>query len=78
MPSSRSYKDKLVGVVPGAYALMCSFNDLFEDVIESDNEVNELAEGFAAVKLSKDIKSRIRNAWKNALIVKVFGCTTAL
>ncbi|KAK9991767.1 hypothetical protein SO802_026752 [Lithocarpus litseifolius] len=75
MPSSRSYKDKLMGVVSGAYAQMCSFNDSFEDVTESDNEVNELAEGFAAVKLSKDIKSRIHSAWTNALIVKVFGCT---
>nr|POE91038.1 hypothetical protein CFP56_45715 [Quercus suber] len=75
MPSSRSYKDKLMGVVLGAYAQMCSFNDPFEDVTESNNEVNELAEGFATVKLSKDIKSRIRSAWTNALIVKFFGCT---
>ena len=51
MPSSRSYKDKLMGVVPGAYAQMCSFNDPLDDVTKSDNEVNELAKGFVKVQI---------------------------
>lgn len=40
---------------------------------ESKNEINEVNEGFVAMKLSKETKSRIRGAWSNALIVKVFG-----
>ncbi|XP_030941485.1 uncharacterized protein LOC115966379 [Quercus lobata] len=41
--------------------------------IDSDEEIEELREGFAAVKLSKDVKHRIRAAWASSFIVKVYG-----
>ena len=43
------------------------------EAIDSDEEVEELREGFAAVKLSKDVKRRIRAVWASSLIVKVYG-----
>ena len=41
--------------------------------IESDEELEEIREGFAAVKLSKEVKHRIRAVWASSLIVKVYG-----
>ncbi|XP_050241157.1 uncharacterized protein LOC126690066 [Quercus robur] len=41
--------------------------------IDSDEEVEERRKGFAAVKLSKDVKHRIRAVWASSLIVKVYG-----
>ena len=41
--------------------------------MESDSEVENLKEGFAAVKISKEFKNRIRAPWSDTLIVKVFG-----
>ena len=41
--------------------------------IDFDEEVEELREGFAAVKLSKDVKHRIKAVWASSLIVKVYG-----
>lgn len=69
----KPYKDKLVGEVPGAYAQLCVLNNCIYEEAESDNEMEELAKGVAAVKLSKDTKVRIRNQWRNTLIVKVVG-----
>ena len=71
----KSYKDKLVGEVPSAYAQLCVLNNCIDEEAESDNKMEELAKGVAVVKLSKDTKVRIRNQWRNALIVKVFGRT---
>lgn len=39
----------------------------------SDEEVEELREGFASVSLSKETKQCIRAPWSKAIIVKVFG-----
>lgn len=43
--------------------------------MESDTELDDLAEGMVDVKLSKKTKSRIRAPWTKALIVKVYGKT---
>ena len=40
---------------------------------DSDEEVEELCEGLAAVKLSRETKLRIRKPWTNALIIKLYG-----
>ena len=68
-----TFKDKLVGEVPGAYTQAFSFEDSMEDDIESDGEVENLREGLIAVKFSKDLKNEIRCPWTRALIVKVYG-----
>ncbi|XP_050254919.1 uncharacterized protein LOC126700774 [Quercus robur] len=39
----------------------------------SNDEVETLREGFAAVRLSKDFKQQIWNSWARVLIVKVYG-----
>lgn len=41
--------------------------------MDSDEEVEVLREGLAAVRFSKDFKQQIQKAWGRALIVKVFG-----
>lgn len=42
---------------------------------ESDEEVEDLREGFAAMKLSKEVKHCIRATWASSFIVKVYGKT---
>ena len=37
-----SFKDKVVGEIPGAYMQAFNFGDLMEDDAESDDEVNAL------------------------------------
>ena len=70
---SVTFKDRLVGEVPGAYTQAFSFEDFMEADIESDDEVENLREGLVAVKFSKDLKHEIRTPWTRALIVKVYG-----
>lgn len=68
-----SFKDKLVGEVPGAYTQAFNFGDVMEDELESDDEVEALREGLAAMKFTKDFKQQIRSPWSRAIIVKVYG-----
>ena len=42
---------------------------------DSDEEIEEVREGFASISLSKETKNCIRAPWVKALIVKVFGKT---
>lgn len=70
-----SYKDSLVGDIPGAYAQAFRLEDDRVMDEESDTELDEVTEGMAVVKLSKETKSRIRAPWSKALIVKVYGRT---
>ena len=69
----KSFKEKLIGEIPGAYAQAFVFNDQMEDDVESDDEVTGLRKGLAVVKLSKESKLHIRESWSNALIVKLYG-----
>nr|POE77164.1 uncharacterized protein CFP56_64448 [Quercus suber] len=73
--SQVSYKDSLIGDIPGAYAQAFRFDKEEIDDVESDSELEEISEGLAEVKLSKETKARIRAPWTKALIVKVFGRT---
>ena len=70
---NKSFKEKLVGEIPGAYAQAFDFYDQMEDDVDSDKEVSGLREGLAAIKLSKETKRRIRGSWSKALIVKLYG-----
>ena len=72
-PETQTFKDKLLGEIPGAYNQAFSFDEQMDSAIESDDEIEELREGFAAVKLSKEVKHRIRTVWAKSLIVKVYG-----
>ena len=44
-----------------------------DDDAESDDEVTDLREGLAAVKLSRETKLRIRGPWSQSLIIKLYG-----
>ena len=68
-----SYKDTLVGEIPGAYEQAFKFDvgRTFEDDTETDLE--SLIEGMVDVSLFKETLMRIREPWYKALIVKVFG-----
>jgi len=70
-----SFKDKLVGEIPGAYTQAFNFSELMEDDAESDVEVEQLRVGLAVVKFTKEFKQHIRSPWHKALIVKVYGRT---
>lgn len=73
--SKLSFRDKLVGEVPEAYSQSLAFSNHMEAESESDEETEDIREGFAAVSLLKETKQRIRAPWTKALIVKVFGKT---
>ncbi|KAF3948626.1 hypothetical protein CMV_025403 [Castanea mollissima] len=72
---SRSYKEKLLGEMPGAFEQAFSFGLNMDTEAESDDEFPKLPIGEKAVTFSGSTKTRIRAPWTNALIVKVFGKT---
>ena len=49
-----------------------------EDGAKSDEEVEDLREGLAVVKLTRDTKLCIRSPWLRALIIKLYGKTMGL
>lgn len=73
--SNISFKDKLIGEIPGAYAQAFEFPNLMDSNVESDDEASiaELREGIVAVKLSRETKLRIGEPWTKAIIVKLVG-----
>ena len=73
--AKKSFKDKLVGEFPGAYAEAFEFSDILDLDADSDEEMEELREGLAAIKLTRETKIRIRKSWSNALIIKLYGRT---
>ena len=62
-----------MGEIPGAYVKAFDFSDLLDMEADSDEEVEELREGLATVKLTRETKLRIRKSWSNALIIKLYG-----
>nr|POE70598.1 hypothetical protein CFP56_23035 [Quercus suber] len=56
-----------------AYAKAFDFTDLMDTEADSDEKVEELREGLAVVKLTRETKLRIRKPWTNALIIKLYG-----
>nr|XP_023902463.1 uncharacterized protein LOC112014276 [Quercus suber]POF27029.1 uncharacterized protein CFP56_40394 [Quercus suber] len=73
-----SFKDKLMGEIPGAYTQAFCFEEVMDDDAESDDEVETLRQGMVAVKFSKELKQEIRRPWVRALIVKVYGRVVGL
>ncbi|KAK7836758.1 hypothetical protein CFP56_022161 [Quercus suber] len=68
-----SYRDSLVGDIPGAYAQAFSFDRIVEDDVDSNSDLDDIVEGKVDVHLSKETKARMRAPWAKALIVKVFA-----
>lgn len=68
-----SFRDKVVGNIPGAYTQAFYFGEAMDDDADSDEEVENLRQGLVAVKFSKEFKQHIRTPWSKALIVKVYG-----
>jgi hypothetical protein len=71
--SSRSYKDRLVGAIPGAYEQAFGFVSSMQADEDSDDEAMEPGEGCVLVGLSREEKLRIHAPWAQSLIVKTFG-----
>ena len=72
-----SFKDKLIGDIPGAFVKAFEFENLMDEDVESDCENEEEAVqnrvGWVNVRLSKETKRRIRGPWSKAIIVKLVG-----
>ncbi|XP_030943405.1 uncharacterized protein LOC115968223 [Quercus lobata] len=75
---SASFRDKLLGEIPGAFAQAFSFEDGMDDEVESDGEIETLRQGLLAVKIPKELKQRIRKLWTSAFIVKVYDRSVGL
>ena len=68
-----SFKNKLIGEIPGAFIQAFDFSETMDEDEESDDELATTRDGFVAVSLSKSTKKRIRATWSKAMIVKVYG-----
>ena len=68
-----SYKDKLVGAIPGAFKQAFGFGSTMPEDLESNTKDDSLQEGSTRVLFSKEEKSRIRAPWQHALIITPFG-----
>ena len=77
----KSFKDKLVGEIPGAFAEAFDLTDQMEEDPDSNDdnvEVGDLSRvRVVAMKLSKETKRRIRGPWLKA-IIKLVGRTVGL
>jgi hypothetical protein len=72
--SGISYKESLLGTIPGAYERAFFGSSMEEDEFSSSDEDDEPpAEGEVVIKFSSELKRRIRAPWSASLIVKVFG-----
>lgn len=58
-----SFKDKLIGEIPGAYVQAFDFSEYIEDETESNSKAETLREGFATMKLSKAFKQHIKDPY---------------
>ena len=70
---NKSYKEKLVGEIPGAFKQAFDFESNMETEIELDDEFIDLSPSEVVVKLSRERKGKMHAPWANALIVKFFS-----
>ncbi|XP_023900912.2 uncharacterized protein LOC112012760 [Quercus suber] len=71
--SPPSYRDKLVGEMPGAFAQAFNLDSHEMDLSIPLVEMGELINGMVAVNLTPNTRKSIRSRQNHALIVKVFG-----
>ena len=68
-----SYRDSLLGELPGAYE-QAFFGSVMEDDFASSDEEDEPPEdGEVVISIPRETKIRIRAPWSTSFIVKVFG-----
>ncbi|XP_050241177.1 uncharacterized protein LOC126690089 [Quercus robur] len=67
-----SYKDKLVGAIPGAFAQVFGFDSSMQEDLESDNEEENDQDSSIRIGFTKEEKVRMRAPWQKALIIKTF------
>ena len=68
-----SYKEKLVGAIPGAFAQAFGFDSSMQEDLESDNEEVNDQDGSIRIGFTKEEKARMRVPWQKALFIKTFG-----
>ena len=73
-----SYRDTLVGEIPGAYELAFKFDIARAEEEEEEADLEPFIEGMVDITLSKETLRRIREPWSKALIVKVSISTLLL
>ena len=76
--TNATFRDKLLGEIPGAFSQAFNFEDGMDDDAESDEEVESLRQGLLTVKIPSELKRRIRKPWASAFIVKVYSRTVGL
>ena len=69
----RSYKDKLGGAIPRAFAQAFGFDSSMQEDLEFDNEEEHGQDGSIRIGFSKEEKVHMRAPWQKALIIKTFG-----
>lgn len=70
-----SFKEKLVGELRGAYRRAFDLLDQMEVAPETELDTLGLRKGLAAVRITDELKQKIRALWAKALIVKLYGRT---
>ena len=68
-----SYRDKLIGAIPGAFDQAFGFSSFMLEDSDSDTEADEFQGEDARITVSKEEKVRIRAPWHQTVIVKTFG-----
>lgn len=68
-----SYKEKLVGAIPGAFVQAFGFDSSMQEDLEFDIEEEQIHDGGVNVYFYKEDKVRMRAPWQKALIIKTFG-----
>jgi hypothetical protein len=68
-----SYRDSLLGELPGAYEQAFFGSAMDDDVVSSDEEIDAPEDGEVVIHIPQETKCRIRAAWSTSFIVKVFG-----
>ncbi|XP_023873452.1 uncharacterized protein LOC111986046 [Quercus suber] len=68
-----SYRDKLLGTIPGAFEQAFGFESVMQEDVQSNTEEENLHEGCTKVCFSKEEKARMRALWQHALLIKPFG-----
>lgn len=68
-----SYRDKLVGEIPRAFAQAFNLLSAEEGDAQPNMDIEDVNKGLLAINLSSDTRKLIRAKWAHALIVKVFG-----
>ena len=68
-----SYRDQLVGEIPGAFAQAFNLSTSNEGLSAEPVDLGDAAKGMIAMTLNPDTRKAIRARWTHDIIVKVFG-----